>query len=351
VNFGRKETMPGVNELHTTASSLVPPTKGILAADESLNSTARRFARFGIPHTAENRRLYRSLLFTTPGLEKHLSGVIMFDESIRQQTDEGIPFPEYLAAKGILTGIKVDAGFYDMAGFPGEKITGGLDGLADRLAEYKSLGAVFAKWRAVITIGPGIPSRGCLAANAHALARYAITCQEAGIVPIVEPDVILAGDYDLERGQEVTAAMLVETFTQLYEQRVDLEGILLKPNMVLAGVDCPRQPSLGEAAQATVGTFLRTVPAAVPGIVFLSGGQGAELSAARLNQINQIKNLPWELSFSYLRGLADPSFDCWQGIKENFLAAQQVFYKRVAITAAARQGLYRPEMEYKPVDM
>lgn len=331
--------------LASTAQALVPKGKGILAADESLRSTERRFAKYAIPHTAENRNAYRDMMFTTPGLEEFISGVILFDESIRQKAHEGTPFPQFLQKKGIIPGIKVDAGFVDLALYPGEKITEGLDGLRERLMEYRRLGAQFAKWRAVIIIGEGIPTPYCMRANARAMAQYAALCQEQDIVPIVEPDVQLAGSHTLERCEEVTTAMLNYTFVALFEANVYLEGMLLKPNMVLSGKSAAVQASVEEIAAATLRTLKRMVPAVVPGIVFLSGGQGAVPATAHLNAMVKMGGYPWELSFSYLRALADPAFDVWQGKAENFDAAQKVFYNRAKLTAAARKGEYSEAME------
>ena len=331
--------------LEIIAKSLVQPGKGVLAADESLRSTERRFGKFNIPHTAENRQAYRDLMFTVPGLEEFIDGVILFDESIRQTTLDGKPFAGYLTAKGIVPGIKVDGGFIDMAGFPGEKITEGLDGLGKRLAEYYQLGARFTKWRAVITIGDGIPSEACLHANAFLLARYAAISQENGMVPFVEPDVLLDGKHAIERCEEVTSRMLEITFGELFRQQVHLEGILLKPNMVLPGKDCPDQASLEKVAELTARTLLRHVPAAVPGIVFLSGGQGAVPSTERLNAIVQKGPFPWQVSFSYLRALADPAFEIWRGQPGNKEKAQKEFHQRASLVAAARLGKYSPAME------
>lgn len=333
------------SKLESTARALVPKTKGILAADESLRSTKRRFDRLGIPHTAENRRAYRDMMFTTPGLEEFISGVILFDESIRQRAHDGTLFPKCLEKKGVIPGIKVDMGYQDLAGFPGEKVTQGLDGLRERLVEYRELGARFAKWRAVITIGDGIPSRNCLVSNAYGLARYAALCQEVGLVPIVEPDVLLLGEHSLERCEEVTSAMLIHTFFHLFEQHVYLEGMLLKPNMVLPGKDCPKHASVQKVAEATIRVFHRCVPIAVPGIVFLSGGQGAKPATERLNAISVLGPHPWEIAFSFLRALADPAFKVWKGEETNFDEAQKVFYQRAYLTATARQGKYSPEME------
>ena len=331
--------------LEKIAKSLVQPGKGVLAADESLRSTERRFGKFNIPHTPENRQAYRDMMFTVPGMEEFIDGVILFDESIRQTTLDGKPFAEYLTSKGIVPGIKVDGGFIDMAGFPGEKITEGLDGLGKRLVEYYQMGARFTKWRAVITIGEGIPSEACLHANAFLLARYASISQQNGMVPFVEPDVLLDGSHSIERCQEVTSRMLEMTFAELFRQQVHLEGILLKPNMVLPGKDCPDQANLEKVADLTAQTLRRHVPAAVPGVVFLFGGQGALPSTERLNAIVQRGPFPWQVSFSYLRALADPAFDIWRGLLENKEKAQKEFFRRAKLVATARQGKYSAEME------
>jgi len=331
--------------LEKIAKSLVQPGKGVLAADESLRSTERRFGKFNIPHTPENRQAYRDMMFTVPGMEDFIDGVILFDESIRQTTLDGKPFAEYLTAKGIVPGIKVDGGFIDMAGFPGEKITEGLDGLGKRLADYYQMGARFTKWRAVITIGDGMPSEACLHANAFLLARYASISQQNGMVPFVEPDVLLDGSHSIERCQEVTSRMLEMTIAELFRQQVHLEGMLLKPNMVLPGKDCADQANLDKVADLTAQTLRRHVPAAVPGIVFLSGGQGALPSTERLNAIVQRGPFPWQVSFSYLRALADPAFEIWRGLLENKDKAQKEFYRRARLVAAARQGKYSAEME------
>ena len=327
------------------AKSLVQPGKGILAADESLRSTERRFGTLNIPHTAENRQAYRDMMFTTPRLEEFIDGVILFDESIRQTTLSGQPFAKHLISRGIVPGIKVDGGFIDMAGFPGEKISEGLDGLGKRLEEYYQMGARFTKWRAVITIGNDIPTQACLHANAFLLARYAAISQQAGMVPFVEPDVLLDGVHSIERCEEVTSRILEITFNELFKHSVYLEGILLKPNMVLPGKDCPDQSNLETVAEATARTLLRHVPAAVPGIVFLSGGQGAIPSTERLNAIAHKGPFPWQVSFSYLRALADQAFEVWHGQPENKQKAQKEFYRRARLVAAARMGSYSPEME------
>jgi len=358
--------------LTATAKALVADDKGLLAMDESHPTCNKRFAKLGIPQTMEARRAYRELIVTTPGLGENISGVILFDETIRQQKSDGTPFLKVLAAAGIIPGIKVDTGAKDLAGFPGEKITEGLDGLRDRLQEYFQMGARFAKWRAVIFIGEGLPSRGCLDANAHALARYAALCQEAGLVPIVEPEVLMDGDHSLERCRAVTEEVLRTVFSQLNSQHVLLEGMILKPNMVLPGLTCPphqevKEVGIGEqqyqvrltdqrldelqtvdaVADATVKSLWRTVPAAVPGIAFLSGGQSAELASARLNRMNvRFKTqLPWALAFSFARAIQQPALEIWRGAESNVHAAQQALLHRARCNRAARRGEYTAAME------
>ena len=331
--------------LRLVARALVVAGKGILAADESTGTIAKRFAKIEIPSTADSRRAYRNLLFTTAGVEAFVSGVILFDETIRQASDDGTPFPQVLAGKGIIPGIKVDAGAKDLAGFPGETVTEGLDGLRERLTEYRELGAQFAKWRAVITIGPGLPTPTCISANAHALARYAALCQEVGLVPIVEPEVLMDGDHSIERCAEVTVDTLQAVYSALHEHRVWPEGALLKPNMVLSGKGCPQQAGVQEVAAATVRCLRATVPAAVPGIVFLSGGQTAVTATEHLNAMNQMGPHPWELSFSYGRALQDPPLTTWKGQAANVPAAQKAFYHRAKLNGAARYGQYSHEME------
>jgi fructose-bisphosphate aldolase class I len=333
-----------------TARNLVAGDKGLLAMDESTPTCDRRFAAAGIPQTAEARRAYRELIVTTPGLAESISGAILFDETIRQSTKEGVPLVKVLTDAGIIPGIKVDAGAKDLAGHPGEKITEGLDGLRDRLAAYSKLGARFAKWRAVIALGEGLPSRGCVEANAQALARYAALCQEAGLVPIVEPEVLMDGDHTLERCGEVTEELLRVVFHELYLQRVQLEGMLLKPNMVLSGLTCPQQTAVDEVADATVECLLRGVPAAVPGICFLSGGQSAELASARLNAMNvRFKSqAPWALSFSFGRAIQQPALGIWQGEAAHVAAAQQALYHRAQCNQAARRGEYSAALDLKP---
>ncbi len=332
-------------ELEATARALVAPGKGILAADESTGTIKKRFDTIHLESTPETRRAYRELLFTTDGVEEFISGVILYDETIRQQARDGTPLPQVLSRRGIIPGIKVDKGAKDLAGFPGEKVTEGLDGLRERLAEYRDLGARFAKWRAVIDIGDGIPTRTCIMANAHALARYAALCQEAGLVPIVEPEVLMDGSHDIERCAEVTEATLRAVFGELYEARVYLEGTLLKPNMVIAGKKCPRQASTQEVAEATVRILRRAVPAAVPGIVFLSGGQSPVQATENLNAMNAMGSHPWELSFSYGRALQEPVLQAWRGDPANVAAAQQAYYHRARCNSAARYGKYTPAME------
>lgn len=333
--------------LTDNAQALVADDKGVLAMDESHPTCNKRFAKLGIPQTVEARRAYRELLITTPGLGESISGVILFDETIRQQKRDGTPFIKVITAAGMIPGIKVDAGAKDMAGHPGEKITDGLDGLRDRLKEYFQMGARFAKWRAVITVGDDVPSRSGLEANAHALARYAALCQEAGLVPIVEPEVLMDGEHTLERCRNVTEEALRNVFIQLNCQRVMLEGMLLKPNMVLPGLTCPQQISDEAVADATVQCLLRNVPAAVPGIAFLSGGQSAELASARLNAMNvRFKSrVPWALSFSYGRALQQPALEIWQGKEANVAAAQKALLDRANCNRAARRGEYSAAME------
>ena len=359
-------------KLIDTARMLVAGDKGLLAMDESNSTCNKRFAKLGIPQTVEARRAYRELIVTTPGLGESISGVILFDETIRQQKKDGTPFVKVITDTGIIPGIKVDSGAKDLAGHPGEKITEGLDGLRERLAEYSQMGARFAKWRAVIAIGDGIPSRGCIEANAQALARYAALCQEAGLVPVVEPEVLMDGVHTLERCGEVTEEVLRTVFNQLYTQRVMLEGMILKPNMVLPGLTCPPQEEVkevaageqqyqvrlidrpqdevedvNEVADATVRCLLRAVPAAVPGITFLSGGQSSELASARLNAMNvRFKSrLPWALAFSFARAIQQPALEIWRGEDARVLAAQQALLHRARCNRAARRGEYSGAME------
>jgi fructose-bisphosphate aldolase class I len=335
-----------VEILEATARALVAPGKGILAADESLPSIARRFEPLGIPNTEDARRRYRQMLLATPGAADYVSGVILFDETLRQKADDGTPLVEVLSRQGIIPGIKVDRGGKALAGAPGEQVTEGLDGLRERLAEYAALGARFAKWRAIITIGPGLPTSRAVLVNAHALARYAALCQEAGVVPIVEPEVLMDGDHPLERCFEVTEATLRTVFSTLSEQGVVLEGMLLKPNMVVSGKGCPRQAGIAEVAAATVSCLRRAVPAAVPGVVFLSGGQSEERATAHLNAMNAPgASHPWALSFSYGRALQDSALRAWRGDPARVAAGQQAFLHRARMNGAARQGRYTPDLE------
>jgi fructose-bisphosphate aldolase class I len=337
------------NDLHETAKALVAEGKGILAADESDSTIKKRFDSINVESTEDNRRAYRQLLFTTDGVEEYVSGVILFDETIRQATDDRTPFPELLAAKGIIPGIKVDKGAKELANAPGEKVTEGLDGLRGRLEEYRELGARFTKWRAVITISENIPSEYCMWTNAHALARFAALSQEAGLVPIVEPEVLMDGDHSIERSFEVTSRTLHAVFTELRDQRVQYEGMLLKPNMVLSGYENPNQASHEQVAAETMRCFYRHVPAALPGIVFLSGGQSDEDATANLNAMNAIGPHPWQLSFSYGRALQAPALKAWLGKPENVEAAQRAYYHRAKMNGAARTGMYAPEMEREAV--
>jgi fructose-bisphosphate aldolase class I len=332
-------------KLDSVAQALVAEGKGILAADESTGTIKKRFDSIKLESTEENRRAYREVLFTTAHAEDYISGVIMFDETIRQSTSNGTVFPEVLNKKGIIPGIKVDNGAKDLAGFPGERVTEGLDGLRDRLRGYRQLGARFTKWRAVITIGDRIPSRTCLAANAHALAQYAALSQEAGLVPIVEPEVLMDGDHDIQRCADVTEATLQAVFTRLHAHGVVLEGSLLKPNMILSGKGCPEQAGVSEVAEATIRTLMRAVPAAIPGIVFLSGGQSPEQATEHLNAMNAMGPHPWELSFSYGRALQEPVLKTWLGKPANVSSAQMSFYHRAKCNGAARAGTYTPELE------
>ena len=335
------------HELVDTATTLVAAGKGLLAMDESIPTCNKRFARLHIPQTEELRRDYRELLVTTPKLGESISGAILYDETIRESKKDGTLFIKILTDAGIIPGIKVDTGAKPLAGHPGEKVTEGLDGLRARLAEYSRMGARFAKWRAVFLIGDGTPSQGCIEANAHALARYAALCQEAGLVPVVEPEVLMEGTHGLNRCSQVTENVLRTVFHQLYTQRVALEGIILKPNMVLAGSSCPEQNSVEEVADTTVNCLLRAVPAAVPGIAFLSGGQSCALASARLDSMNiRFKSrLPWALAFSFGRAIQQPALDLWSGDQAHVLAAQQALYHRAQCNRAARLGEYTAAME------
>jgi fructose-bisphosphate aldolase class I len=372
LTYAREIITMNTQLLIDTANKLVADDKGLLAMDESNPTCNKRFAKLDIPQTVEARRAYREMIVTTPGLGECISGAILYDETIRQQKKDGTPFLKVLTDAGIIPGIKVDTGAKDLAAHSGEKISEGLDGLRDRLAEYFQMGARFAKWRAVITIGDGIPSRSCIEANAHALARYAALCQEAGLVPIVEPEVLMDGDHTLERCRAATEEVLRAVFNQLNSQRVMLEGMILKPNMVLPGFTCPphqeveeaaigeqqfqvrltdRQPDeeedMDEVANITVKSLWRTVPAAVPGIAFLSGGQSAELASARLNTMNLRfrSKLPWALAFSFARAIQQPALEIWQGKDANVLAAQQALLHRARCNRAARRGEYTAATE------
>jgi fructose-bisphosphate aldolase class I len=332
-------------EIQETAEALVADGMGILAADESFGSIQKRFEPMSITSTEDNRRAYREMFFTTPGVEEFISGVILFDETLRQSSSEGEPFPKLLARKGIFPGIKVDRGTKPLPGFPGEKLTEGLDGLRERLVEYRELGARFAKWRAVYSITPSTPSRYAIQVNARSLALYARMCQEEGITPIVEPEILMDGMHNLSVCEEVTAAVLREVFSELAEAQVLLEGMLLKPNMIMPGVDFPKAPSVDEVAEGTLRTLRRSVPPAVTGIVFLSGGQSAEQATAHLNAMNAMGPHPWKLSFSYGRALQAPSLDTWRGKFENLREGQRLFYQRARLNSLAARGAYRSELE------
>ena len=332
-------------DLTSTAEALVARDKGILAADESFPTIEKRFKSIQIESTEENRRAYRDMLFGTPGLEEFVSGVILFDETIRQRSSDGREFAALLANKGIIPGIKVDKGAKDLALFPGEKVTEGLDGLRERCEEYVALGARFTKWRAVITIGPEIPSDFCIHANAHALARYAALSQEVGLVPIVEPEVLMDGDHSIERCYEVTSRTLAALFTQLNQHRVDLAATLLKTNMVLSGKSAQQRAGVEEVARETVRCLSETVPAQIPGIVFLSGGQSDQEATAHLDAMNKLGRRPWELSFSYGRALQAPALEAWKGDPSNVEAGQKALYHRARLNGAARSGSYSPDME------
>ena len=331
--------------LSKTATAMVAKGKGILAADESSGTCEARFKSIGVECTEESRRTYRGLLFTTPGAEQFISGVILFDETIRQKTRDGVPFPDYLAKKGVLPGIKVDKGTKNLALCAGEKVTEGLDGLRERLAEYFGLGARFAKWRAVITIGDAIPTHPCLYANAHALARYAALCQEASIVPVIEPEVLLDSAHTIERCEEVSEAALRATYAALAAHNVSFEHTILKASMVVSGKGCARQAGVDEVAERTLRVLKRTVPAAQPGVVFLSGGQSDVSATAHLNAMAAVKGLPWPLTFSYSRALQNPALSAWKGQSANVAAAQRAFYHRAHMNGLACQGKWKPELE------
>ena len=335
-----------MNSIQDIAQTMVAKGKGILAADESTPTCTKRFESINVESTEENRNAYRGMLFTADGIENHISGVIFFDETIRQSTINGsIPFPEHLSTLGIIPGIKVDKGAKQLANSDDEKITEGLDGLRDRLKEYYELGARFAKWRAVITIGEDIPTAYCISANAHALARYAALCQDQGMVPIVEPEILMNGDHTIEESYQLTTETLYTVFYELASQGVELEGMVLKPNMVLSGYDCSEQASVKEVAEMTVDCFFNTVPAAVPGIAFLSGGQSDELATAHLNAMNQIDGTPWNLTFSYGRALQAPALKAWSGRAENIPTAQEALMKRAIFNGLATKGEYSSDME------
>lgn len=335
-----------IDELKSVANAIVAKQKGVLAADESSPTIKKRFDSIQVESTEENRRRYREILFTADGIERHVGGVILYDETLRQSTRDGIPFPRLLSSRGIVPGIKVDKGAKALALYPGDKVTEGLDGLRDRLAEYKQLGAQFAKWRAVIEIDEhGIPSACGIRANAHALARYAALCQEADLVPIVEPEVLMDGGHDIARCEVVTARVLEAVFAELDAHRVVFEGMLLKPNMVIAGKKCARQAGVQEVAEATLRCLRRYVPAAVPGIVFLSGGQSAEDATDHLNAMNAMGPQPWEVSFSYGRALQAPVLAAWKGQESNAAAAQKALLRRCELNGLAREGKYDRSMD------
>ncbi|HWA28380.1 MAG TPA: class I fructose-bisphosphate aldolase [Lacunisphaera sp.] len=337
--------MSAVSNLKTTARALVAPGKGILAADESTGTIEKRFKAEGIECTAETRRTYRETLFSTPGLGEFISGVILYDETIRQKSMEGVPLVEVLGRQGIISGIKVDLGKQPLAGFPDETVTEGLDGLRHRLADYAHLGARFTKWRAVFTVGEEFPTETGLDANAQALARFAALSQEAGLVPIVEPEVLMDGTHPIDRHEEVTEQAIRRVFVVLAAHRVRFESMLLKPNMVLSGQDCPRQAGVADVASTTLNSLRRTVPAAVPGIVFLSGGQADVRATEHLNALNQLDRAPWELSFSFGRALQAPALHAWAGRPERAAAAQQALLHRARCNSAARFGRYSSQVE------
>jgi len=338
-----------VQQLQSTAQALVAEGKGILAADESTGTIKKRLESIGVESTEETRRAYRELLFTTEGAEEFISGVILYDETIRQSASDGTPFPKLLESRGIIPGIKVDTGAKPLALTDGETITEGLDGLRDRLEEYRELGARFAKWRATYSIAADKPSEYCVWTNAHALARYAALCQEAGLVPIVEPEVLQDGTHTIAESRKATGRVLQAVYTELHDQRLDFRGTLLKPNMVLSGYDASDRASAEEVADVTLECFYKHVPAAVPGIVFLSGGQSDEDATAHLNAINARGPHPWQLSFSYGRALQAPALKAWGGKEENVEAAQRAYYHRAKMNSAARTGMYAPQMEREAV--
>jgi fructose-bisphosphate aldolase, class I len=338
-----------MNAMQETARELVAPGKGILAADESTGTITKRFASIGVESTEEQRRRYRQMLFTVPGLGDHISGVILYDETIRQATDDGTSFVQVLEKEGVTPGIKVDTGAKPLALFPGETITEGLDGLRERLAEYRELGARFAKWRATVYIGDDLPTDVAIRANGHAMARYAALCQEAEIVPIVEPEVLMDGDHDIDACERATGSTLDALFGELRDQRIDLEGTLLKVNMVVPGKGSPKQVSDAEVAEATIRCLRAHVPTQIPGIVFLSGGMSDEQATSRLNEMNRRGPHPWELSFSYGRALQQPSLKAWGGDPANVGTAQRALLHRARMNGLARSGGYSPELETSAV--
>ena len=335
----------GLQELEATARALVAPGKGILAADESTGTIKKRFDSIGVESTEDTRRAYREMLFTTEGMNEFISGVILYDETIRQSSSGGIAFSKLLEEQGVISGIKVDTGAKDLPGFPGERVTEGLDGLRDRLAEYRDLGARFTKWRAVITIGEVIPTQTCIDANAEALARYAGLSQEAGLVPIVEPETLMDGDHAIERHYDATRRTLEALFDRLFAHRIELTGTLLKTNMVLSGKSAAEQAGVEEVAAWTLRCLKESVPPAIPGIVFLSGGQTDEASTAHLSEMNRGGGVPWELSFSYGRALQAPALKAWGGKPDGIEAGKRAFYLRAKLNGAARSGTYTPDME------
>jgi fructose-bisphosphate aldolase class I len=338
----------GVGERERTARALVAPGKGILAADESSSTIKKRFDSIGVESTEENRRGYREMLFTTPGLQEFISGVIMFDETLRQSTSDGVAFAKVLEAVGVTPGIKVDTGAKPLAGFPGETVTEGLDGLRERLVEYRDMGAGFTKWRAVITIGKGIPTQTCIDANAEAMARFAALSQEAGLVPIVEPEILMDGNHTIDRHYDASRQALEALFDRLFAHRVELTGTLLKTNMVLSGKSAPEQARVEEVAGWTLRLLRECVPPAIPGIVFLSGGQTDQAATAHLSEMNRIGEVPWELSFSYGRALQAPALKAWGGKAENLKKGQPALYERARLNGAARSGSYSTDMEHAP---
>jgi fructose-bisphosphate aldolase, class I len=332
-------------ELAATAQAMVAKHRGLLAADESTSTILKRFNSIKLESTEEHRRAYREMLFTTPGAGEFISGVILYDETIRQKTKDGVPFPAYLSKQGMIPGIKVDTGAKPLAGFPGETITEGLDGLRERLAEYYKLGARFAKWRAVIDISPAIPTQYAISANADALARYAALCQEAGIVPIVEPEVLMDGDHPIGRCEEVTQRVLQTVFDHLFAARIFFEGMILKPNMVIAGKKSAQKSSPEQVAEETIRTLKRHVPSAVAGIAFLSGGQSPTEATLNLSLMNAVGGLPWPLTFSYGRALQDTALRAWGGNDAGFQGGQKQLYQRAKLNGLAAGGTYKPSME------